>query len=208
MNGFRPGDRMLVQWQGRGWLPGTFESYGSPDPDEAFERCRVKMDNGFACHGSGFHPDCVRRPRDLCFHQEGKLGAIDVCILDGGTLRSQIQRETLEEIRLRYPGAEVGDLDTLARKYEEAMRSPPTEITRARFHEMLEVLPPMKWHQRAEFESFMVSELVYASIANIYVRVKGRYFTLADHLTLTPEEIEAAVLKAFPDVLEQENFHV
>ncbi len=58
---FVTGQRVLVNWGERhGWLPGTFEGYSSPAVDEEFRRCRVEMDNGFACNGEGYHPDCVR----------------------------------------------------------------------------------------------------------------------------------------------------
>jgi hypothetical protein len=53
------GQRVLVQWDRLGKLPGTFLDYTSGDADEDFRRCMVKMDNGFACHTPGFHPDCV-----------------------------------------------------------------------------------------------------------------------------------------------------
>ena len=57
----QPGQRVLVNWgEKRGWLPGTVEAVSSPDLDEDFCRVQVKMDNGFACLGSGFHPNCVK----------------------------------------------------------------------------------------------------------------------------------------------------
>lgn len=55
------GDRVEVNWGPRGWLAGTFLAFEScPDPEEEFIRVHVAMDNGFACEGSGYHPDCVR----------------------------------------------------------------------------------------------------------------------------------------------------
>lgn len=54
------GQRVVVLWDRNGWLPGTFECFSSPDVGEEFQRCRVVMDNGFACHDSGYHPDCVK----------------------------------------------------------------------------------------------------------------------------------------------------
>lgn len=67
---------MEVNWGSkRGWLPGTFESYASSaDPDETFKRVRVKMDNGFCCDGSGYHPDCVR-PYCGCGHADARCCA-------------------------------------------------------------------------------------------------------------------------------------
>lgn len=57
----KPGDRVAVHWANRGWLPGTLTAFEScPDPGEDFIRVHVEMDNGFACEGSGYHPDCVR----------------------------------------------------------------------------------------------------------------------------------------------------
>jgi hypothetical protein len=55
------GERVEVNWGRRGWLPGTLTSFEScPDHDEDFIRVHVQMDNGFACSGTGYHPDCVR----------------------------------------------------------------------------------------------------------------------------------------------------
>lgn len=55
------GDRVAVNWGRRGWLPGTFEAYEShPDPGESFLRIHARMDNGWSCAGSGYHPDAVR----------------------------------------------------------------------------------------------------------------------------------------------------
>ena len=61
LEGLKSGDRVEVLWARRGWLGGTFERLEThPDPDEEFRRVHVKMDNGFPCEGTGFHPDCVR----------------------------------------------------------------------------------------------------------------------------------------------------
>lgn len=57
----KPGDRVEVEWARLGWLPGTLIGFTAGEVDEDFQRVQVKMDNGFACHGSGFHPDCVRK---------------------------------------------------------------------------------------------------------------------------------------------------
>jgi len=57
----RPGRRVEVLWDRRGWLPGTFEALEAhPDPGEDVRRVHVKMDNGLPCEGSGYHPKCVR----------------------------------------------------------------------------------------------------------------------------------------------------
>jgi hypothetical protein len=59
---FSEGDRVEVNWgKRRGWLSGTFLEYSSsPDAGESFMRCKVRMDDGLSCDGSGYHPINVR----------------------------------------------------------------------------------------------------------------------------------------------------
>lgn len=56
----RAGQRVDVKWDKAGWLPGVFVEYCPGEYGEDFQRCVVKMDNGFACHPPGYHPACVR----------------------------------------------------------------------------------------------------------------------------------------------------
>lgn len=57
----QPGQRVEVNWGPRGWLPGAFEEYrrGEADEPDTRVRCKVKMDNGFACDGQGYAAECV-----------------------------------------------------------------------------------------------------------------------------------------------------
>lgn len=55
------GERVVVLWHKRGWLPGTFVEYCSGMPDEEFSRVIVDMDTGEPClEYGGYHPDCVK----------------------------------------------------------------------------------------------------------------------------------------------------
>lgn len=84
------GDRVLVDWLNHEErLPGTFVCYTEHEPNESFKRLVVRMDNGYACHGSGFHPDCVHKaevePKPLaytlsnCGSGSDKYGNCEVC---------------------------------------------------------------------------------------------------------------------------------
>jgi hypothetical protein len=57
---FYLGQKVEVKWHRHGWLPGVVVGLSSPDIGEDFCRVIVKMNNRFACNGSGFHPDCLR----------------------------------------------------------------------------------------------------------------------------------------------------
>lgn len=85
-------------------------------------------------------------------------------------------------------------VDTAWRRYENAFKSEHVEITDARFHEMLGVLPPVGWsHSDRSFESFKISECTAGSITAIFVRIHDRYFELSDSITLPHRECVSRV---------------
>ena len=70
----------------------------------------------------------------------------------------------------------------LSRKRYEAMRvnwgEPPTEITKQRFWELLEVLMPADWTQAGSTESFRVIECQTDDLYTWCARVGERYFEM------------------------------
>jgi len=55
---------------------------------------------------------------------------------------------------------------------------PAHEITRERYWDMLEVLPPLKWTQKAKTESFMISEAETGDLHSFYARVGETYWEM------------------------------
>jgi hypothetical protein len=71
---------------------------------------------------------------------------------------------------------------------------PPQEITRERFWEMLEVLPPRKWQgMGTAFESFHVSERLSGDVVSWFVRIGDRYFQVDQESTLPRHALETMV---------------
>ena len=125
------------------------------------------------------------------FYVPGKPGIIDV--VHPVSKRGGYSGETLEEMRLRYPGAEIADWDTVLQASDDMFRSAPIEITEARFMEMLEVLPPVGWTQRNGCESFKLSERTSGNITAIFARVGNRYFEMSDSIAMPHDKIIEAV---------------
>ncbi|MCR4319791.1 MAG: DUF1419 domain-containing protein [Candidatus Brocadiaceae bacterium] len=119
------------------------------------------------------------------FYQPGKPGIIDLCI-DG---KGQYSGESLEQMRLRYPGAEIGELGAVSEYSENCFKSAAVEITEDRFIEMLEVLPPINWVHENGSESFKISERTYGNITAIFARIGERYFELSDSIFLSHQQI-------------------
>ena len=111
-----------------------------------------------------------------CFFVPGKPGIIDEINLATG--RSYIEKESLEEIRQRYPGAEIGDLAACARCSEEMFLTEPVAITADKYHEMLNVLPPQRWVQPRNQDTgmytstFEMSEHMYGRVTSFFICIE------------------------------------
>lgn len=133
----------------------------------------------------------------LVFHVPGRPGIIDIAWrCKDGIVRSDIQGETLEQIRARYPGAQQGELGTVAVESERLADveycKAPVKITREQYDYYLNVLPPMNQRGGPGAESFMLCEFTYGSVTTICARIANDYYKMVDHCTLSHDEIIAA----------------
>lgn len=117
-----------------------------------------------------------------CFYTPGQPGIID--LVHPNTGKSVISGDTLEEIRERYPDAEIGDFDEIVGQQDAYWRKPPTEITQERFIEMLEVLPPVGWEIGEDTEVFKLCERTSGTMTAIFCRLGDRYFELCDNINM------------------------
>lgn len=76
---------------------------------------------------------------------------------------------------------------------EQAAKTAPTEITLMQFMDALSVMPPLDWQGNNASESFKLQEMVIGNVTDIFVKVRGRYFTFRDIHTLTHAEIVLCV---------------
>ena len=105
-----------------------------------------------------------------------------------GVLVGSVGGESLEAIAKRYPGAELGERDTVVAETERRLISEPHEITRERFIEALEVLPPYDWQRLVYSESFKWVERFSGRITSVFVRIQDQYFEFKDRDCITHEE--------------------
>jgi hypothetical protein len=76
----------------------------------------------------------------------------------------------------------------------------PQEITAERFTDMLNVLPPCRWHGVGELvESFHVSERLSGNVVSWFLRLGERYFQIDADATLTREELTRMVRQHIED---------
>ena len=111
--------------------------------------------------------------KQLCF-VDGPFTCID--LEQPGTGRGVWSKETLEEMRKRYPNAELVELDDWTEAKEQALCTEPKPIDEERFLEMLEVLPPQRWQRGVDCESFELCEHTSGRVTTIFCRFGCRFF--------------------------------
>lgn len=127
---------------------------------------------------------------------QGTFLCIDV--INPHTGRSSVLGETLDQIRKRYPGAELVDLAPWVAAKERALCTDPVEISRERFEDALDTLPPQNWQRGMLCESFEFCEHTSGRVTTIFCRAGRRYFEFQGISGMTLDEIlrrVAAVIK-------------
>ena len=106
-----------------------------------------------------------------------------------GSYIGQYSGRTLEEFRVNYPTAKIGDLDTVVQEKECLLISAPVEITEDAFIEALEVLPPEDYQTGRSAVTFKMCEHLSGRITAVYAHVGSRYFTFNDVCSIEHAQI-------------------
>jgi len=112
-----------------------------------------------------------------------KINGKTACIVDMERMRIYDFFETLNNARISCTklNAEESTNYSILRygqflKLEKAsILKPATKITKEKFWEMLEILPPLNWIQNGEYESFCMSEFWTSSYTQSYGRCDDEY---------------------------------
>lgn len=111
---------------------------------------------------------------------------LDLLTAEGLT---QFTRETPAQVLARCPGAERITLAQAVARMDAKWRKPVSEITRDRYWDMLECLPPVAWNRNGSDESFKMSERTSGNITAIFCRLGDSYYTLEDDMRTPHAEI-------------------
>lgn len=130
-----------------------------------------------------------RRPAQPVFYSPGRPCIIDHAIEVDGLTVSFYERETLEQMRARYPDVVMIEWDEAAKLIYERNIRPVEPATEAQYNEALCCLPPNQWITRPGEESFKMSEHYSGAVTSIYARIGSRHFHLADDCDLPHAEI-------------------
>lgn len=127
----------------------------------------------------------------MLFAEPGSPWPIDSASLVNGQWVSELQQESLQQLRLRYPNAQLYERHEWIAAAEKALIRPPRRISEREFDDQLTILPPVNWVRTANTDSFQISERITGRIVHIYARYLGQHFHLVDRSTLTHAEIIA-----------------
>ncbi len=114
-----------------------------------------------------------------------------VAYSDGLTLAEYEQREGY---KLRV--IEDDEFFALVDAHENTLKTKPTPITEQRFWDMLEVLPPCRWHNVGGFEVFHVSERLTGNLVSWFAQRNGNHWEFTDNASLPSADLAAMLREA------------
>ena len=85
--------------------------------------------------------------------------------------------------------ASIWDFEEAIEHKERRYITLPKIITSRKFHEMLEVLPPVDWQFYGDVETFKMSERLSGNITGIYCRIGDSFFSFNDRIHLSHDAI-------------------
>ena len=88
------------------------------------------------------------------------------------------------------------EFDALLSAHYETLKTKPQPITERRFWDMLEVLPPCRWHNAGGFEVFHVSERLTGNLVSWFAQRNGNHWEFTDNANLPSADLAAMLRKA------------
>lgn len=131
-----------------------------------------------------------RKETENCFVSPERGVIIDMIASDG---LSWINSRSLDDFKAEYPDVQIMSTEDASNSFAESYVSAATEITEQEFQDALEVLPPSRWKNHGDTESFYSPEFIYSLVTTHYVRIQARYYTFQDRCSVSHED---AVRKA------------
>jgi hypothetical protein len=119
-------------------------------------------------------------------------GSVLTTMRDG--IHSDYGGETLDELRTREnnPALQAIAFDEMRDifcKYEESLCKPFEEITKEKYWDLLECLPPKRYNGN----SFFMGECYYGNLYRFCFKLKGKYYSALRSILLTDEKLTAQV---------------
>lgn len=126
-------------------------------------------------------------------------GSVQSVLMENGTV-AYSDGLTLEQYQAEkgFPVRAIDrdELDRLTTEYIAGLISEPVAITEDRFHEMLNVLPPSRWHNCGGFEVFHVCERITHDLVSWFAHRNGQHWTFNDRAGISDIDLTAKLAAA------------
>lgn len=136
---------------------------------------------------------------ELVFYVPGQPWVIDFAHERGGLVVSQLESQTLDEMRVRHPGAKIVPFHEAAAEIHAAHRSHPRPIHRDDYDFARSIVLGGVDGNEAEGESFKVSDFGAGALAQVYACLGGRCWMFEDVCTLPHAVIMRRIRQAMVD---------
>lgn len=112
-------------------------------------------------------------------------GVLDIAI----TFKQLTLAEYEAEKGYKFKVLSGAELDALDEEFNDKLKSKPKRITEARYWEMLEVLPPCRWHSIGSFEVFHVSEGLRADLVSWFAHGNNKWYEFTESKFIKDEAL-------------------
>lgn len=83
------------------------------------------------------------------------------------------------------------EMDRLCDTFHNTLKTKPKRISKQRFWDALEVLPPCRWHNCGGFEVFHVSERLTGDLVAWYAHRGDRYWEFTEQAGISDDKLTA-----------------
>ena len=137
-------------------------------------------------------------PMWLLIKDEPFRGYAHSMMMEDGTIQFN-EQASLEEHE-RYTGhtfrlIDAEEYDQLEADYNKTLKTSPSEITLERFEEMLNILPPARWHTDNGVELFHISEHISGPMVSWFAKTKDRCFEFIDSARCPSHTLSRLILE-------------
>ncbi len=87
------------------------------------------------------------------------------------------------------------EFDALESGFNDSLKTAPVPISAMRFNDMLEVLPPSRWHNAGGFEVFHVCERLTANLVSWFARSGDCYYEFTQDASISDADLCALLMK-------------
>lgn len=175
----------------------TWESYAGYCPSDIIDQLKIKVRSvDTIAQDMGWR---VFQTTDLVVVEKDFKGWIEtaVIIIDDNEQYSQYANKKISEYNSSaYSVVNSEELRALIDNHNKSFITAPELTNAEHYNDMLEILPPCRWHVSAGNNYFHVSERITGNLVRWFCSVGGQYYTFINDANISTSKLNEIIREA------------